>query len=73
MQYSVLTISLYSHAEVIAAGSKVCDLEAISERSLDPLDLGDAWPDNQKIVNVYRDVQVASHKDAEIGVNKFEA
>jgi hypothetical protein len=73
MQYSVLMISLYSHAEVIAAGSKVCYLEAISERSLDPLDLGDAWPDNQKIVNVYRDVQVASHKDAEIGVNKFEA
>jgi hypothetical protein len=48
-------------------------MESISEASLDPLYLCNAWPDDQEIIDVYCDVHAAPNKDTEIGVDGLKA
>jgi hypothetical protein len=70
---SVLPISSDGHAEIIAARAKVCHMESISEASLDPLYLYNAWPDDQEIIDVYCNVHTAPNKDTKIGVDGLKA
>lgn len=73
IEYSVLSISSYRHPEIVTAGSQISHLKPISEGSLDVLDFCDAGSNDQKVINVYCDVNAAPYKDAEISINRFEA
>ena len=70
---SILPISSDGHAEIVAARAKVCHMETISEASLDPFDLCNAWSDDQEVIDVYCDVHAAPNKDTEIGIDRLEA
>jgi hypothetical protein len=70
---SVLSVSSYRHAEIVATGSQISHLKAVSEGSLDALDFRDAGSNDQKIINVYCDVNAALDKDAKISIDQFEA
>ena len=69
----VLSISSYRHAEIVTAGSLISHLKPVSEGSLDVPDFCDAGFNDQKVINVYCDVDAAPHKDTKVGINRFEA
>lgn len=70
---SILAILLNRHPKIVAIQPKVYYLKLVPKGPLNSLNLYNAQPNNQEVVNIYCNIYITLDKDTKVSINQFKA